>query len=155
MAVILIQRPTSLLRWATAVRMKKCVSLIIRISLLYKCLSLLYVIFISGRRCKVWIPDYLRITYVQYGGVFSKKAYEEYGEDYGTSVDKIVSSGPYVHAGASVYHFSVMAASCFFSSFFVITLSSTGCKSQHHTESKAPVYTGPARCNIKAGDWFQ
>ncbi len=36
------------------------------------------------------------IAYVQYGGVFSKKAYEEYGEDYGTSVDKIVSSGPYV-----------------------------------------------------------
>lgn len=33
---------------------------------------------------------------VQYGGVFSKKAYEEYGEEYGTSVDKIVSSGPYV-----------------------------------------------------------
>lgn len=33
---------------------------------------------------------------IQYGGVFSKKAYDEFGEDYGTSVDKIVSSGPYV-----------------------------------------------------------
>ena len=33
---------------------------------------------------------------VQYGGVFSKRAYEEFGEEYGTSVDKIVSSGPYV-----------------------------------------------------------
>ncbi len=32
----------------------------------------------------------------QYGGVFSKKAYEQYGEDYGTSVDTIVASGPYV-----------------------------------------------------------
>lgn len=45
------------------------------------------------------VPDASLIsgmTYVQYGGVFSKKAYEEYGEDYGTSVDKIVSSGPYV-----------------------------------------------------------
>lgn len=36
------------------------------------------------------------MTYVQYGGVFSKKAYEEFGDEYGTSVDKIVSSGPYV-----------------------------------------------------------
>ena len=35
----------------------------------------------------------------QYGGVFSKKAYEQYGEDYGTSVDTIVSSGPYVVTG--------------------------------------------------------
>ena len=35
----------------------------------------------------------------QYGGVFSKKAYEEYGEDYGTAPDKIVSSGPYVVTG--------------------------------------------------------
>ncbi len=45
------------------------------------------------------VPDASLIsgmTYVQYGGVFSKKAYEEYGEEYGTSVDKIVSSGPYV-----------------------------------------------------------
>ena len=36
------------------------------------------------------------MTNVQYGGVFCKKAYEEFGEDYGTSVDKIVSSGAYV-----------------------------------------------------------
>ena len=45
------------------------------------------------------IPDASRISsmcIVQYGGIFSKKAYEEYGEDYGTSVDKIVSSGAYV-----------------------------------------------------------
>lgn len=36
------------------------------------------------------------MCFVQYGGIFSKKAYEEFGEEYGTSVDKIVSSGPYV-----------------------------------------------------------
>ena len=36
---------------------------------------------------------------IQYGGIFSKKAYEQYGEDYGTSADKIVSSGPYVVTG--------------------------------------------------------
>ena len=36
---------------------------------------------------------------VQYGGVFSKKAYEEFGENYGTSVDTIVSSGPYKVTG--------------------------------------------------------
>ena len=43
-------------------------------------------------------PDASRISTlcsVQYGGVFSKKAYEQYGEDYGTSVDTIVASGPY------------------------------------------------------------
>lgn len=32
---------------------------------------------------------------VQYSGIFSKKAYEEFGDEYGTSVDKFVSSGPY------------------------------------------------------------
>ncbi len=44
-------------------------------------------------------PDASRLSNlcsIQYGGVFSKAAYEEYGEDYGTSVDTIVSSGPYV-----------------------------------------------------------
>ncbi len=36
------------------------------------------------------------MCYSQYGGIFSKAAYEKWGDEYGKSVDKIVSSGPYV-----------------------------------------------------------
>lgn len=31
-----------------------------------------------------------------YGGIFSKAAYEKYGDEYGSSADKIVGTGPYV-----------------------------------------------------------
>ena len=45
------------------------------------------------------IADASRISTMgstNYGGIFSKAAYEKYGDEYGSSADKVVGTGPYV-----------------------------------------------------------
>lgn len=52
-----------------------------------------YTVVIHLKKPSVSFLEYLANPY--YSAILSRKAYEKYGENYGTSVDTIVSSGPY------------------------------------------------------------